>query len=121
MDATRIDKWLWAVRVHKTRSIAAAACENGRVRVNGNIAKPSTAVRIGDRVVISSSGLERTFEVVQVIEKRVSAPLAAECVVDHSPPPPTLDDAWPPFRRDPSAGRPTKKDRRQIDRFRNRS
>jgi len=90
------------------------------VRVNGSPAKPATHVRVGDRVAARVHGHDRLLEVVQVLDKRVSAPLAAECLVDHSPPPPPRDERAPTFVRDPSTGRPTKKDRRTMDRFRGR-
>ena len=120
MDETRVDKWLWAVRLYKTRALATAACKGGHVRVNGAPAKPATTVRVGDRVEARVHGDTRIIEVARVIDKRVGAPLAAECVVDHSPPPPPHGEAPDVFVRDHGAGRPTKRDRRQIDRFRAR-
>lgn len=88
--------------------------------MNGSPAKPASQVKVGDRVAARVHGHDRDLEVVRVIDKRVGAPVAAACVVDHSPPPPPRDAVAPAFVRDPSAGRPTKKDRRQIDRFRGR-
>ena len=120
IEETRIDIWLWAVRVYKTRSVATDACKGGHVRINGRSAKAATPVRVGDRVEARAGDRDRVFEVVKLIGKRVSAPLAAECVVDHSPPPPPREYVAPLFRRDPGAGRPTKKDRRRLDRFRGR-
>jgi ribosome-associated heat shock protein Hsp15 len=117
MDATRVDKWLWAVRLCKTRSAATELCAAGHVRVNGAPAKPAHQVRAGDRVEARVHGRERILEVVQIIEKRVSAPLAAEALVDHSPPPPEKE-WYLDFARDPGAGRPTKKDRRALDQLR---
>jgi ribosome-associated heat shock protein Hsp15 len=111
---------LWAVRLYKTRSAATDACKGGHVRVNGAPAKPASTVRVGDRVTAQAHGRERIFEVVQVIDKRVSAPLAAEAIVDHSPPLPPRDLTAPTFQRDAATGRPTKRDRRQLDRFRSR-
>lgn len=116
MDETRVDKWLWAVRLFKTRSAASEACRGGHVKVNRQTAKPSTAIRIGDTVTAHVSGRERVLDVVRVIDRRVGAPLAAECLVDRSPPPPPR--AAPGFVRDPSSGRPTKRDRRRLDRLR---
>ena len=116
---TRVDRWLWAVRVYKTRSAATDGCRGGHVRVNGTPAKPATPVRVGDRVEATVHDRLRSLEVVQVIDKRVGAPTAAACVVDHSPPPPTADERRAAlFTREPGAGRPTKRDRRQMDRFR---
>ncbi len=113
-----MDRWLWAVRLHKTRSAATDACRGGHVRVNGAPAKPATTVRVGDRVEAVVHGRRRVLEVVRIIDKRVGAPLAAECLVDHSPPPPPRDELVPVFARVSGAGRPTKRERRQIDRFR---
>lgn len=118
MDVTRVDKWLWAVRVYKTRALATAACKGGHVRVNGVAAKPATTLRVGDRVEARAHGDLRVLEVARVIDKRVGAPLAAECVVDHSPPPPPRDQPLDVFVRDRGSGRPTKRDRRRLDRFR---
>jgi ribosome-associated heat shock protein Hsp15 len=115
--STRVDKWLWAVRLYKTRSQATEACAAGHVRVNGAPAKAAHSVRVGDRVEARAHDRPRVFEVVQIIEKRVSAPLAAEAFVDHSPPPPPKE-WYLDFARDPGAGRPTKKDRRALDRLR---
>ncbi len=120
IESARIDLWLWAVRLFKTRSLAAAACKGGHVRINGNSAKPASAVRVGDRVEARVADRDRVLAVVRLIDNRVAAPLAAECLVDHSPPAPSREYVTPLFRRDPGAGRPTKKDRRSLDRLRNR-
>ncbi len=120
MDSTRIDRWLWSVRAFKTRTLATEACRSGHVAVNRSVTKPSTPVRVGDTVTIRVDGRDRVLEVVQVIDKRVGAPVAAECYVDHSPPPPSPEAAAPFLVRDRSAGRPTKRDRRLIDRLRQR-
>lgn len=119
-EATRVDQWLWAVRLFKTRSLATAACRGGHVRINGNPAKPSSAVHVGDRVEARVHDRDRLLEVVRLIDKRVSAPVASECFVDNSAPPPPRDYVTPLFNRDRGTGRPTKKDRRRLDRFRNR-
>jgi ribosome-associated heat shock protein Hsp15 len=118
VDTTRVDRWLWAIRLYKTRSLATDACRGGHVRVNGAPAKPATNVKVGDRVEAQAYGRQRIFEVVEVIDKRVSAPIAATCIIDHSPPPPPREFVAPIFVRDPAAGRPTKRDRRKLDRFR---
>lgn len=112
--------WLWAVRVYKSRSTATDACKGGHVRINGRPAKAASPVRTGDRVEAWAGDRDRVFEVVELIAKRVSAPLAADCVIDHSPPPPSREFVAPLFRRDPGTGRPTKKDRRRLDQFRGR-
>ncbi len=114
-----MDRWLWAVRLYKTRSEATAACRANHVRVNGLPAKPASSVRVGDRVEARAQGRERVLEVVDVLDKRVSAKVAAESHVDHSPPP-LRDAEAPAFLRDPADGRPTKRDRRRLDRLRGR-
>lgn len=120
MESVRVDRWLWAVRLYKTRSQATAACRGGHVQVNGGTAKPASAVRVGDRVGARVHGRERLVEVARLVDARVSAPLAAECLVDHSPPPPAREAEPPAFVRDRGAGRPTKRERRQLDRLRRR-
>lgn len=120
MDSTRLDVWLWAVRIYRTRSAAAAACRGGHVRVDGTPAKPATPVRVGSRIEARAGDRTRLLEVVRLIDKRVGAPVAAECLIDTSPPPPTRDVATPVFARPPGSGRPTKRDRRALDRFRGR-
>lgn len=88
------------------------------MQVNGTTAKPATLVRPGDRVEARVDRRERVLEVVRTINKRVGAPVAAECYVDHSPPPPPREYVAPVFQRDRGAGRPTKRDRRALDRMR---
>lgn len=119
-DRTRVDRWIWAVRLYKTRSAASDACAAGHVRVNGTAAKPATKVGVGDRVTARVDQRDRELEVVRVIEKRVGAAVAAECVVDHSPPPPARDRLAPAYERERGAGRPTKRERRDLDRHRGR-
>lgn len=120
-ETTRVDRWLWAVRVTKTRTVASDACAGGRVTVNGRPAKAATKVVPGDEVVVSfPNGRERRLEVVRIIEKRVGAAVAADCLIDRSPPPPPREKAGPVAVRDPGSGRPTKKERRQLDRLRGR-
>lgn len=118
MDQTRIDRWLWAVRLCSTRTEATDACRAGHVRVDGKPAKPATPVAAGRRVEARLHGRPRIVEVVRVIDKRVGAPIAVECYVDHSPPPPPRDRVGPAGVRDRGAGRPTKRDRRQLERLR---
>jgi ribosome-associated heat shock protein Hsp15 len=120
VEETRVDRWLWSVRVFTSRSEATEACRGGHVRVNGRAAKPAATVRVGDRVRACVHGRDRILEVVRVIERRVGAPIAAECIVDHSPPPPPRDLSAPVFARDAASGRPTKQDRRRLDRLRAR-
>jgi ribosome-associated heat shock protein Hsp15 len=122
IDFVRIDQWLQAVRITKTRSGAAAACRGGHVSINGEAAKPSSPVRVGDHVEARVNQRERIVDVTKLIVKRVDATTAAACFDDHSPIPTERDDfLQAPFAvRDRGAGRPTKRDRRQIDRVRRR-
>ena len=84
--------------------------------MNGSVAKAASAVKVGDRIEARIAQRQRVVEVVQVIAKRVGASVAAECLIDHSPPVPR--DELPVFQRERGTGRPTKRDRRQIDRLR---
>jgi ribosome-associated heat shock protein Hsp15 len=120
MERVRVDRWLWAVRLTKTRSGAAQACRAGHVQVNGVRAKPATPVKVTDTVRIRVGDRERVVEVVRPIEHRVGAGPAAACLIDHSPPPPPRDPLDRPARRGPGMGRPTKRDRRDLDRARGR-
>jgi ribosome-associated heat shock protein Hsp15 len=114
---TRVDRWVWAVRLYKTRSDATDACKGGHVKVNGKTAKAATPVAIGSRVEARVHDRDRVLEVTQVIEKRVGAAIAAGCFIDHSPPVPEVDRIRV-AERERGAGRPTKRDRRQLDRWR---
>ena len=118
MERVRVDRWLWAVRLTKTRSGAAQACRAGHVQVNGARAKPASTVKAGDAVRLRVGDRDRVVEVVRLIENRVGAELAAGCLVDKSPPPPPRDPLDRIGRRDPGMGRPTKRDRRHLDRTR---
>ncbi len=115
MESTRVDRWLWAVRLTMTRPDAAAACRGGHVRVNGKPAKPATTVSAGDEVRARVGTTTKIVEVRRVIQKRVGAVDAAMCFIDRTPPPPV---EAPVARRDRGAGRPTKRERRVLDRFR---
>jgi len=115
-----VDQWLWSVRLTKTRSDAATACRGGHVTVNGKAAKPATPVKLGDRIEAHLHDRERIVEVTKLIVKRVGAAVAVDCFVDHSPAPPDRDTDVPVFQRDRGAGRPTKRDRRELDRLRGR-
>lgn len=112
-----MDRWLWAVRLTKTRTDAAAACRGGHVRVNDRPAKPATTVTAGDEIRVRAAGATRVVEIVRVIQKRVGAVDAATCFIDRTPKPPP-EALMPVARRDRGAGRPTKRDRRVLDRFR---
>jgi ribosome-associated heat shock protein Hsp15 len=115
-DETRIDRWLCAVRLVKTRPLATRLCEGAHVLVNGSPAKPSTKVRPGDRVEALIAGRERVVEVVRPIESRVGAPVAATCYVDHSPP--VVPDTGPAIMPVRGGGRPSKRLRRELERLR---
>ncbi|WP_020501640.1 RNA-binding S4 domain-containing protein [Sciscionella marina] len=117
MESVRIDRWLWAVRLAKTRPIAAAACRGGHVKINGRPAKAGTTVTPGDEVRARINGRSVIVEVVRVIQKRVGASVAVGCLIDRTPKPVAADTA-PVARRERGAGRPTKRDRRQLDRLR---
>jgi ribosome-associated heat shock protein Hsp15 len=114
----RIDQWLWVVRLFKSRSQATAACRSGRIRLNGAIAKASAHVAIGDTVTWKDPQRIRDITVLALIPRRVGAPEAATTYQDNSEPvpPKELTGALP--QRDRGAGRPEKKDRRDLDRLR---
>ena len=117
----RVDAWTWAVRLFPTRSQAAAAVRAGHVRVNGERAKPATLVVPGDEVhVRGGDARERIVVVQRLIVKRVGADVAVACYLDHSPPPVPREQIPMLGIRDRGAGRPTKRDRRIIDRLRGR-
>lgn len=116
----RIDVWLWAVRLTKSRSVAADLCRSGRVRINGKVAKASASAAVGDRVTWRDPLRDRDVEIVELLPKRVGAPLAAKAYLDHSPALPTRVEREAVGLRDRGAGRPTKRERREIDRLRGR-
>ncbi|THA81517.1 S4 domain-containing protein [Streptomyces sp. A0592] len=116
----RVDAWIWSVRLTKTRAIAATACRAGHVKVNGERAKPAQAIRAGDEVRLFHAGRERSVVVRRSVSKRVGAPVAAECLIDKSPPPPTPVEAAVVGIRDRGTGRPTKRDRREMQSLRGR-
>jgi ribosome-associated heat shock protein Hsp15 len=117
----RVDRWVWSVRLAKTRSIAAELCRAGHVKVNGRSVKPAQPVRVGDQIRIRHDDRERVVVVSRIITKRVGAPVAAECYIDESPPPPPRDEFLPVAVRDRGAGRPTKRERRSIEKLFGRS
>ena len=112
----RIDKWLWAARCFKTRSQATAACTGGHVSLNGAVARPAAKVKVGDRVEGRTPGGLRVLAVLGLADRRGPAAFARTLFADHSPPPPPR--VGPAFARDRGAGRPTKADRRALDRLR---
>ncbi|MGH7304878.1 MAG: RNA-binding S4 domain-containing protein [Candidatus Rokuibacteriota bacterium] len=119
VDSIRVDKWLWAARVFKTRSLAGAACDGGKVDVNDEAAKPARKVRAGDRIAVTlPRGRRRILKVAVVGDRRGSAEVAKVLFEDLTPPEPPRARQAPPPRREPGAGRPTKRERRDIERLR---
>ena len=119
-SSVRVDAWLWAVRQFKTRSAATSACRAGHVRVNGERAKAAQSVRPGDEVRVRVDGFDRMLVVRQTLVKRVSAAIAATAVDDRTPPPPPRETVAIVATRDRGAGRPTKRERRDLERLRGR-
>lgn len=114
----RIDKWLWAARFFKSRTLAAAACNGGKVDVNGDAAKPSKVVRPGDLLQVTLPRGRRIVRVAAIADRRGSGSQAALLYEDLTPPPPPREARIPaPAYRPPGAGRPTKRERRRIDRL----
>ncbi|MDL9981495.1 RNA-binding S4 domain-containing protein [Microbacterium sp. ASV49] len=113
----RVDAWLWAVRIYKTRSAATTACRAGHVRVGGERAKAAQTVKPGDEVRVRIDGFDRLLVVREPISKRVGAALVAVAMEDRTPP---RDPVPVIAQRDRGAGRPTKRERRDIDRLRGR-
>lgn len=117
----RLDKWLWAVRQYKTRSIATTACDQGKILINDQAAKASRLVKVGDKVAIKRTGLTRTLKVLQLTMNRLPAKLLPEYFTDLTP----LDEIEAyksritriSIYRDPGTGRPTKQERRALDDF----
>ena len=121
MDTVRIDKFLWSVRIYKTRSIAAEECGKHRVLVNGAEVKPSRNVKVGDRLTVKKLPVVHTFDIIQLVDKRQSAPLVSNYIVDNTPQD-ELNKAdiakiTAFVQRDRGAGRPTKKERRDINKL----
>lgn len=120
-NEARLDKWLWAARIYKTRTLAADACKNGRVTINGAQAKPSRVVKVGDEVGVKKSPITYTFRVKQAIEKRVGAKLLPDVLENI-----TSAQQYELLEmsrisgflgRARGTGRPTKKERRALDEF----
>ena len=121
MNEARIDKWLWAARIFKTRSIAADACKNGRVMVNQDLVKPSRSVKVGDTVAVRKPPVTYSFKILKAIEQRVGAKLLPEIYENV-----TTADQYELLEmnrisgfvnRAKGTGRPTKKDRRAMEAF----
>ena len=120
-NEARLDKWLWAARIYKTRTLAADACKNGRIAINGTQAKPSRSVKVGDEVSVRKAPVTYTFRVLQTIEKRVGAKLIPEILENITPPKQyevlEMSRISGFVDRARGTGRPTKKDRRALDGF----
>ena len=121
MPEARIDKWMWATRIFKTRTIAAEACKKGRIWINGAQAKPARMVKPGDGIQVKKPPITYSFKVLQAIEKRVGAKLVPEMMENVTTP-----DQYELLEmskisgfvgRAKGTGRPTKKDRRDLDEF----
>lgn len=117
MKPVRVDSWLWAIRIYKTRSAATTACRAGHVRVGGERTKAAQTVKPGDEVRVRMSGFDRILIVKQTLSKRVGAPVAVTAYEDRTPP---REPSAMIAVRDRGAGRPTKRERREIDRLRGR-
>ncbi|MBO4778875.1 MAG: RNA-binding S4 domain-containing protein [Bacteroidales bacterium] len=117
----RIDKWLWAVRLYKTRSLASTACKNNQISIEGVYVKPSHIVKIGDVVCVKRPPIVRSYEVLGLLAQRESAKVVVDFVKDVTPQSELqkLEDVKMVFTvyRDKGAGRPTKKDRRDLEEF----
>lgn len=115
MDQVRVDRWLFAARIFRSRSLATQACVGGKVERNDSAAKPSTPLRVGDEVRVRGARGLRVLKVTRLAERRLSAPLARELYDDLSPPEPPRE---PGPLRPRGLGRPTKRDRRALQRLR---
>ena len=123
MEKIRVDKWLWCVRIFKSRTISIEACKAGKVRINGIPVKPSYLVSPGETIEVRKNGFSFQFKVVQLLKSRASAPVAQACYLNL-----TSEEELNKYndwhvgkgsaeRRERGAGRPTKLERRQIDEF----
>ncbi|WCD91812.1 RNA-binding S4 domain-containing protein [Microbacterium sp. nov. GSS16] len=117
MKPVRVDSWLWAIRIYKTRAAATTACRAGHVRIGGERTKAAQTVKPGDEVRVRMSGFDRILIVKQTLSKRVGAPVAVTAYEDRTPP---REPSAMLAVRDRGAGRPTKRERREIDRLRGR-
>ncbi len=122
-DEVRIDKWLWAVRIYKTRSLATEAIRNGRVKVSGQVVKPSREVHINDEIDIHMGVYHKTVKVITLLHNRVGAAKVSEFLEDLTPQEEydklKIQQEMKPEFRPRGIGRPTKKHRRLIDRLKN--
>ena len=123
MEKTRIDKWLWTVRIFKSRSMATQACKSGKVKVNNAKCKPSRTIAGGEHISVDKNGLKLQFKILEILKSRSSYAIAKDCYEDITP-----AEVREKFRdfynrrrsiedRDRGLGRPTKRDRRAIENF----
>lgn len=123
MEKARIDKWLWSVRIFKSRSIATQACKSGKIKVNGGKCKAARAIEVGDLIKVDKNGLKLQFKILELLQKRVGYAIAKEAYEDLTP-----TEEIEKFRafhhrrlsgeeREVGLGRPTKRDRRELDNF----
>jgi ribosome-associated heat shock protein Hsp15 len=124
MEKVRLDKWLWSVRIFKSRTLATDACKTGKIKINNNNAKPSYMLGRGETAQVKKNGFNYTYKVVDLIDKRVGAKIAEPCYENITP-----EDEMNKYqdwflnhsksfeRRDKGEGRPTKRNRRDIDKF----
>jgi ribosome-associated heat shock protein Hsp15 len=124
MEKVRLDKWLWSVRIFKSRTLATDACKTGKVKINGNNGKPSYSITRGETLQVKKNGFNYTYKVVDLIDKRVGAKIAEPCYENLTP-----EDEMQKYKdwflnrsksfeqRGKGDGRPTKRDRRDIDKF----
>jgi len=123
MSKVRVDKWLWSVRIFKSRTLATNACKANKIRMGESHLKASSPVQVSDVISVRKNGFDFRFEVVKLISKRVGAPIAVECYKDRtSPEEMNKYKSWfigksASERREKGAGRPTKRERREIDEY----
>jgi len=117
-DSVRADRWLWAARLFKSRALAAAACTGGKVEVNDQSAKPARLLRPGDLVRVTRPAGKRIVRILALAQRRGPAPVARALYDDLTPPAAPRVRTAPAAYRPPGAGRPTKRERRQLDRLR---
>jgi len=123
MDSIRIDKWLWAIRAFKTRSLATDACKGGRIKIDGVPAKASRDLKIGDIIEFKAGHLNRKIKVTHLLKNRVNATLAVQNYEDLTPAEEyerlEFINQMKVEKRDRGAGRPSKRDRRDIEKLKN--
>ncbi len=126
MEKVRIDKWLWSVRIFKSRTMATDACKSGKVKINELNVKPSQMIEVNEIIEVKKNGFNMTFKSLKLIDKRVGAPIAVECYEDLTP-----EEELNKYknwyigkaaseRREKGAGRPTKRERRDLDKYKDK-